>query len=214
MNKKRIIVLAGLGVVSFALTMGLGWMWRLMAGEQAPPPPPEVGAHEAQLAALDNGALGELRPKEELLDDLIAQMKKQRAEYDRKLLALEERERRIKMSEANLTKQAEELEKLRLETIPRLRKLVEAKERLEADRVDFGQEEWENIKKIAQIYEKMDPAEAAKTIENMCTNGQQEDAGKILYMMGSKAGRVLENISDQNISRQLTLILVRLRKQG
>ncbi len=214
MNKKRIIVLAGLGVVSFALTMGVGWMWRLMAGEQAPPPPAEVGAHEAQLAALDNGALGELRPKEELLDDLIAQMKKQRAEYDRKLLTLEERERRIKMSEANLTKQAEELEKLRLETIPRLRKLVEAKERLEADRVDFGQEEWENITKIAQIYEKMDPAEAAKTIENMCTNGQQEDAGKILYMMGSKAGRVLENISDQNISRQLTLILARLRKQG
>jgi len=106
-------------------------------------------------------------PGEKQLDSLIREMRYKVAEYRRKEKKLEEREKRIQITQDLLKKQAKDLENLRVEVASLLPRLIEERTNLAKGRVLITQEEQANVKKLAPVFEKMEPAEGSKIMERM-----------------------------------------------
>jgi flagellar motility protein MotE (MotC chaperone) len=209
-GKKSIIVLAVAAVVSFSGALGVTYVLKKRSAGAAHAGTPTTGP--AVPVAPDRLAL---TPKESELEDLIKEVRQKGMECQRRELLLEEREKRVVMSEELLKKESQDLENLRIQLVAPLATLKDERARLDKSRVKVTQEEADNLKHSALIYEKMDPASGARIIENMCDGSQAEDAAKILHFMSERAAaKLLAEISDKGLASELCERMKRIRQES
>jgi flagellar motility protein MotE (MotC chaperone) len=217
-KKMRIILVAGLLVLSFALSCGVSLLLAPSPAPRlaAPTTAPAARPGEDLLAAVPMVAKPEgLQPRQRQLEELIRDVRARRAECIEMRQRLEQEAKRMEVARALLKKEGEDLEKLRFRLVGPLTELREAKADLEKSRILIAKEERANLKRTAAIYEKMDPASGSEILEEMCANQQETDAAKILrYMSERSAAKVLAGIKDKALAAKLSDMLKRMREQG
>jgi len=199
-GKLRIIILAAIAVTSFAVSYFISpWLGGNSAaptqpsGGQVQNPAPETGA-DPVAAAAGRAPVAALKNRE--LKTLITELRLKLDDCRTKEEELAEREKRTSIAAADLKKQAQELEKLRLELIPALQRYQETKKSLETNQIKVVAAEEKNIKLLAGRYDSMDPEGAAKILTNLWAGEKQDLAVKILYYMQARsAAKVLAAIS-------------------
>ena len=219
MNKKRLIILIALAIISFAASYLIsGWLGKedpipsqQPSDDQATPDqmvigvPPAPGSVEAAT----------IRMKERELDRLSKELRLQISTFRDKQKEQEEREDQIKETGKLLAEQVKELEVLRMELVAPLNGLKDAKEALENTRVRVNQQEKLNLKRTATIYEKMDPVKGSGILIAMCNNNQEDDVVKILfYMSVKKAAMLIAEIPDPKIASDLFQKLKKIQEDG
>ena len=119
-------------------------------------------------------------------------------------LELDEREKRIAIAQATLTKEAVNLENLRIQLVMPLTRLQEAIAELERTRIVISKAEQAEIKKTAGIYEKMDATSGSQILAQMYTNNNEEHVVKILHQMSDRAAaKILAEMTDKNMAAKL-----------
>ncbi len=218
-GKKRIIILAVLGALSFAASyLVSGWL----SGRKAEPAPQAPGG-QAQQGPLEIGEVPtptSVQPvtismKERELDRLAKELRLKISVYNAKQRELEKQQQRIQLAEGLLAKHAKELETLRMQLVAPLTRLREAKAALEEDRRVIATIDKANLKHIALIFEK-DPEIGGEILAGMCKNKQEEDdAAKILFYMSERAAaKLLAEIPDKDLAAGLCQKLKKVQEEG
>ncbi len=97
---------------------------------------------------------------------------------------------------------------MQLKLVAPLTALRDAQADLKRTAVAVSAQEKVNLKKLATVYEKMDPVKCAKTITEMCVGSQEDDAAKIIHFMSEKgAAKLLAEITDKGVAAGLTMKL-------
>jgi len=219
-GKRRIIILAALAVVSFGLSFVVSsWMG-------GPSAPKSVLTAQQDLSQYQQGAelataegtpprRASIALAEKELADLIKEVRLRIDSCKKKEKDLEKREKRIRQAGEMLKQQAQELEALRMQLVAPLGNIREAIAELENSRIRISEEEQANIKRIAAICEKMDPASGSEMLMGMCQNKQEDDAAKILrYMSERSAGKLLSEMSNKDLAARLCEKLKVLQEEG
>jgi flagellar motility protein MotE (MotC chaperone) len=214
MSAKKIMIFAGLAVVSFTATFVLTHLL-----SPPPPPPKETLAHgqEATTQPQTHAPVEPVAvtPKEKELDELVVELRAKLAACARKEQQLDEWEKRIRIVQQDLAKQAEDLENLRVQLVAPLNSLREAKEELLATRQMVTKQEKENLKFLAARYDKMDSASSSKILTEMCANNQADDAVKLLFYMSDRpAAKLLSEMPDKALAARLSEMIKRLKEEG
>jgi len=123
--------------------------------------------------------------------------------------------REIQKEIQNLIKLREEIKSLIKKNEEVLKKIKEEKEKLEKEKQDFEnyvkKVKDQRYKKLAKMFEKMEPELAGEKISNM---EDPKKAAYIIYnMKESKAGEVLNYVSPDMVN-QITKILTELKKKN
>jgi flagellar motility protein MotE (MotC chaperone) len=197
-NKKRIIMMAVAGVVSFSAAFGVSiFLGKGSAGTGDVNTPPEAGSvasasgqgffplPQQPAASEDKKALIEKQ-----LSGMVYDVREKMRQYETKLEELQQQEDRMKVAEDTLKKDVEQLDNLRVELSTKVASLKDEREKLLASRVKVAQTEKANLVSVAATYDKMDAASASKIMINMSKMMEQGQAGsgleeavKILYYM-------------------------------
>lgn len=205
-GKKRIIILAILGIGSFAGSFGLSvTLNKGKASTEAAQAqrPSETSILPAELIA---GTVGQLNPRAQQAESLVQELRFKIDEYHRRERELLKRERRLEMTQEILEQQIREIERLQIQLTSAIGPLRDAKASLESTRINVSQQEEEKFLHLAAIYDKMDVAQASQTIMEMCQAGQETDAVKLLlYMSERQAAKALAEIPDKAVAAQLSL---------
>lgn len=208
MNKKRIIMTASAGLVSFAGAFVFGWLTKpsvVIHPDESKQLAHSVGDAEQGLAQLQlkagvTGTADTLsQPMEKAmtvqqLKNLVRDVREKIREYDNKLLALKVREQRLQVTQDELKKDIEKLSNLQIELASIIANLKSERDKLLKSRIEIAQTERDNLLLIAATYDKMDVSGASKILTNMCAGvdldkmqdsegGSFDDAVKILYYM-------------------------------
>ena len=214
-GKKLILFLSGIALLAFGGSFAVSFF--LMGPE---PVPEKVQADPndklvdsspvmANLARLDD-----LTPKEKDLQMLAAEVREAKDQVRRRREAVEADEERLAMARKEIEDQAKGLEQLRLEVAEAVRKVKKERQLLEQTRLEISQQEQRNIQRTALVYEKTSSTAAADIITNMCTDGQEEYAAKILYTMQPRsAAKVLGKVRDPSLAARLTQLLKRIKSK-
>jgi flagellar motility protein MotE (MotC chaperone) len=189
MSKKRIIMIAAAGLVSFAGAFVFAWLTK-----PAPVSPADEGNQPAVTAsnALDKPWLpppeaGTIPPidstikkdmTEKRLKNLVFEIREKIQEYNNKLQTLELQGQRLQITRDELKKDIENLNNLQIELASTVVGLKEERDKLLKTRVDIDKAEKENLVSIAATYDKMDATSAGKILTNMCKK-QSADAGEV-----------------------------------
>ncbi len=215
-KKMGLIILIGVGVASFVASFGLSYVFGKKPDTPAGKQP--VGAavkDRSVVGKLSDDTFRKLNPSQEQMRELIAKLRSEKAEYQNRFRKLEEREKRLRIARDMLAKEAKDIEELRDKLVAPLLRLKELSAELEKSRVLIGTEERKNIKKTAAIYEKMDPTEGARIMENMCMNNQDDDVVRILYYMSERsAAQLLATMKTEGLAARLCDKLKRVREKG
>ncbi len=216
-KKMRIVLMAGLLVLSFALSCGVSLLLTPtpVAPLAGPTTGPATRPGEDVLAAVPMVTRAEgLQPRQRQLEELIRDVRARRAECIALRHSLEQEAKRMEVARALLKKEADDLEKLRFQLVGPLTELREARAELEKSRILIATEERTNLKRTAAIYEKMDPASGSEILGEMCANQQETDAAKILrYMSERSAAKLLATMQDKALAAKLSDMLKRMREQ-
>jgi len=213
---KKLIILISLAVVGFAASfvasMFLGGAPRPAGAQQRAQTARQTGSLMAQLAA---GGLGEMRPRDKELEELVKELRQKIDLCRQKEIELQEEEKRIGMARRQLRDQAQELEALRIQLVAPLARLKEAQVQMRRTRVLVTRQEQANLKKIAAKYEKMDSTAAAEIMTEMCANKQMDDPVKILFLMSDRsAGKVLAAMTDRKLAARMLAQMKRIEQEG
>lgn len=215
-SKKRIIILAGALVISFALSAGAFLMLVPAPKPAAAEGEPEAGQSPYDRLAYGPAPLGTepLKPTERQLEELTRDLRRRLAECREREDKLAKEEKRMQMALETIQKEAQDLEKLQFQLVGPLAKLRTAKAELEKTIITIRRTEQANTKRTATVYEKMDPARAAVILAEMCKSKQEDYAAKLLhYMTEKKAAGVLGEIKDEALAAQLTAMLKRIKEE-
>ncbi|MHC4571532.1 MAG: hypothetical protein ACYS0C_05600, partial [Planctomycetota bacterium] len=174
MSKKRIIMIAAVGLVSFAGTFVVAWLTK---------PAPQSKIDESNQATLSTketklmlpppegdviSGVGDSEMKkamtEKKLKSLIYEVREKMREYDIKLQGLEVQEQRLQISHSMIKKDLEELNNLRIELASVVTNLKNERDKLLKSRVEIAKSEKANLLSIAAAYDKMDSASAGKIL--------------------------------------------------
>ncbi len=203
---KKIVMLAVLGVLGFGGAFASTWFMKHKNRPKAPPAaeaPVEKVSIDDQLAE-NPPTSSRLSLKEKQLDETVSLLQEQQEACRQRQSELDQREKRLLMTQDLLRKQALELETTRLQLAAQLAAIKDDQARLDSARTVISQQEKVNIKKTAQIYEKMDPASSSKIVEGMCSNNQSDDAVKILHFMSDRAAaKLLGEMQDKAVVAKL-----------
>lgn len=230
MSRKRIIMIAAAGLISFAGAFAFGWLTKsapvshgggmVVASDSVKKPflpQPEAG----KMGSTDS----EIRKAmtEKRLKNLVFEIRGKIREYDDKLQDLEMQGQRLQITRDALKKDIENLNNLQIELASTVAGLKEQRDKLLKTRVDITKEEKANLVSIAATYDKMDAASAGKILTSMCTkqiksadveevNRGFYDAIKILHYMQerTKAKVLAELVSSEP---QLASLLCQRLKQ-
>jgi len=221
-NKKFLMILGALAVVSFGGALAVSVLFRGRGGTTKGPAKRAVTAPRTVL-----DELGSARPRarssarQEQLSELVKDLELRINEYKRKAERLEQRERRVALAEGNLKRRAGELETLRTELIGPLTRLKDAMAQLDSARVNVAKEERTQLMRIAASYERMDATKGSGILASMYLNGQKNDVAKILYYMSERGSAKLlaeidqeDPLTKQLISAELTAMMKAIREQG
>jgi flagellar motility protein MotE (MotC chaperone) len=224
-NKKRIIMMAVAGVVSFSAAFGVStFLGKGSAGTDDVNTPPEAGsvASGGGLFPLPQQPAASEDKKvliEKQLSGMVYDVREKMRQYETKLEELQQQEGRMKVAEETLKKDVEQLDNLRVELSTKVASLKDEREKLLASRVKVAQTEKANLVSVAATYDKMDAASASKIMINMSKMTEQGQAGsgleeavKILYYMTerTKAKVLAEMVTTE--PKLAALVSSRLKK--
>lgn len=222
MNKKVIIIAAGVGLASFVGAFATGWFTRPSAASAASEPnragvagpantpvqtPTPVLSPTLSLPTDQPTAARSM--SEEQLKELILQVRERIQEYDRKLLEVEKEKERLQIAQQTLKKDIETLNNLRVDLAASVADVKNERDQLLKARVEVAAAEKANLTAIAAAYDKMDPVGAGQILTNMATGSSRnggsgsptvnlDDAVKILfYMQDRTKAKVLAEIANQ-----------------
>ena len=205
MNKKLILIAAGVGVVSFAVFFLAGWFSgpKAASGASGPTPvaadrtntsaqtPPPILASATPVVAEDG--TGTRAMTEQRLKELILEIHEKIQEYDRKLQDVEKEKERMQTAQQIVKKDIDTLNNLRVDLAASAAGLKSERDALLKARTEVEQVEKANLVAIAAAYDKMDAARAGEILKSMSqgqtSNGtavhsaNADDAVKILYYM-------------------------------
>lgn len=211
LNMKKIVILGVMAAASFAGAFFLSGKPKPV--EQASTKPAS-GEGEAQAGPVDAG-VPMLGAKEKELEELIKAVRERAEDVEKRQEKVLQRERRLAILQGQIKEQAAELEGLRMQLVTPLSRLKEAKDQLDRTRVVIATEEKANLKRVATIYETMDPAKSGQSVTEMCSTNQEDDAARILYMMSERAaGKVLAELGDKGLAAKLVMKIKKIREQG
>lgn len=207
-NMKKIVILGVMAGASFALAFFLSGKSKPVEHAASRP------AGEMLPGALEPG-LPNLAAREKELDELIKAVRERTDDIEKRQEKVLQRERRLAILQGQIKEQAAELEGLRMQLVTPLSRLKEAKDQLDRTRVVIATEEKDNLKRVAKIYETMDPAKSGQSVVEMCGSNQEDDAARILYMMSERsAGKVLAELGDKGLAAKLVMKIKKIREQG
>lgn len=212
---KKILLLAGLGAVSFGGAMAVS----LLTGSKGTQEIPEGAPAQLQDAPLFADStirkLEKLNAPESELQKLTRLVNRQRREIRRQRQRLHQRKQRIDLARQELAAEAERLKQMRTELAAAIPALKQAKAELQAQRIRIAREEKENLRRNALIFERMDTTEAAETLTRMFSDGRQKDVVLTLrYMSEKSAAKVLDEVPDKGIRAQLFEEMKRIQEEG
>ncbi len=236
MKKKRMIIMAAGGLVSFAGMFVFAWFTT-----KAPIIDHRADANQPAFATAESeevlqlpqaaGAAGTIGVDDKMakkimterqLKSLVYEVREKIQQYNNKLKELEVREQRLQTSHNTLKKDIESLNNMRVELASIIANLKSERDKLLKTRVEIEQAEKANLMSIAAAYDKMDAASAGKILSSMCTNqikdgttvkgGGLDDAVKILhYMTERTTAKVLAELV--NTEPKLAAFLCQRLKQ-
>ena len=202
MSKKRIIITAAAGLISFAGTFTFSWLSKGAAadlGDESNQVTSVSQVVEPQLPAPPGGVSGAVSDgtvkkgmTERQLKTLVYGVREKVQDYNSKLQRLESREQRLEMAHNTIKKDIERLNELRVELASIVASVKEQQDKLEKSRVKITEAERVNLVSIATTYDKMDAASAGKILTNMSRMkyGNEgdglDDAVKILHYMADR----------------------------
>ncbi len=220
MNKKVIIIAAGVGLASFVGAFATGWFTRPSAASAASEPN-QTTATQAdpsnQLPAPvlsptpalpTDQATAARSMSEEQLKELILQVRERIQEYDRKLQEVEKEKERLQIAQQTLKKDIEALNNLRVDLAASVADVKNEREQLLKARVEVAAAEKTNLMAIAAAYDKMDTVGASQILTNMAMGSSRngavtstnnlDDAVKILFYMQERTkAKVLAEMAAQ-----------------
>ncbi len=215
MSKKRILMTAAAGVVSFAGAFCFGWLTadkpESQQGGRVSAEVPEFNDIERdfynQLSRGGANEAGASRIKaamsERKLEKLIYEVREKIGEYKKKLKELEIKEERLKITQDRLNDDIDKLTDLRSDLASMVAKLKAEREKFESTKVEIDKMERTNLRSIAATYDKMDPSQAGEILTNMSAmqkadgTSNLEDPVKILYYMRDRSrAKVLSSLVD------------------
>jgi len=200
-NKKRIIMIAAAGLVSFAATFFFVWFTQKKAPPSQSPQLTIAGLEaELKLSQSEAGTMGTVGTDditmkkgmiEKQLKSLVHEVREKMWIYSNKLQDLELKERRLQIAQDVLKEDIEELNNLRVELTSIVASLKSERDKLLKSRVEIAQAEKDSLMSIAATYDKMDSASAGKILTNMKQmksdglggSSGLDDAVKILHYM-------------------------------
>jgi flagellar motility protein MotE (MotC chaperone) len=227
MNKK-ILIMAGVGLISFGGTFGVT---RMLKGP-APAAATETSETETpteEKSATVEDKVPELKitenPGEEMargmtekqMQGLIFDIREKMKEFKSKERSLTEQEERIRVAREGLQEDITRLNQLQAQLTLVYEKIRKQETSLQSRQLDISQTERANMQKLAQTYDKMDAAQAGKVLIAMSTNQQLQDAVKILYYMSERtSAKVIGEIASTkpDVASVLSLELKRVRDTG
>lgn len=203
MSKKRIIMMAAAGLVSFVGAFAFAWLTKttgLRDGVEVEQPTLAGEGTELQLPQPESGAISEVEYSkmkkamtEKQLKNLVYDVREQLREYESKLQDLGVREQRLQIAHSTIKKDLEELNNLRIELASMVAGLKSERDKLLKSRVKIAKSEKANLMTIAAAYDKMDSASASKILTNISQikssrgdSSSFDDALKILHYMGER----------------------------
>lgn len=207
MKKIQIIILIGVGLLSFAGAFGITSFVKKSPSD----------ALGDVIEGGGGGAQREIRPVvkiptevfyedeskglrkamlEEDLRNLIIIVRETMEEHKYKEQELSEQEQRIAMSRKTLLEEVERLSKLHDQMRLTVGDLRAQEESLKNRLVEITTVEKTNLVRIAAMYDKMDVTQSSTIMINMASNKQMDDAVKIIYLMSERtAAKLLGEIS-------------------
>ncbi|MBT3199245.1 MAG: hypothetical protein HN350_04955 [Phycisphaerales bacterium] len=201
-GKLKIIILAVIAIVSF----GAAYVVTPLLVDK--PAPTASGEDEQKdpadtppsvpgvLISPESVQTATIAMKREELGTLITELRLKLDDCRAREKGLAEREKRVKIAGDILTKQAQDLEKLRLGLIPVLQRYQEIKKDIESTQIQITAAEDKNIKLLAGRYDAMGSEGAAKILIDLWSGKQEDLAIKILYYMQARSSaKVLAAIS-------------------
>lgn len=227
MNKKKIIITAAAGVVSFLGFFAVSWLTRPVpveapaAEEQASTTPaPKTGEPQGEVLTATAGAGGETTAAktltEQQLKELVYEVREKIKDYDQKLKSLEKEKERLQIAQQGLKKDIETLNSLRMDISTAAAGVKTERDMLLKSRVEVEQTEKTNLTAIAAAYDKMDATRASEILRSMAVgqsqtgaaakNASAEDAIKILHFMQDRTkAKVLAEMAGTEPSLAATL---------
>lgn len=215
-GKKKLIILISVAIISF------GGSFLVSAWLAGPSQPAQASAANQQpeqesllVRNLAESGLGDMKPREKLLDEMIKSVRYKDALLREREKHLKQQEKRIKMAQQTLEKQARELEDLRTRLVVPVAALERVQADIKRDQIAMKQQEVRNLQKIAANFEKTDPTVVAKILTNMCADARYQDAVKILYLMSERAtGKILGKIEDDKLASILVQQMTLVKQEG
>jgi len=200
-SKKRIIITAAAGLVSFAGAFVFAWLTKTAPAsryDELSQPMLARQETELKLPAPQAGTMGTIgvgdnemkkAMTEKQLKRLVYEVREKVREYNDKLEGLKVREQRLEIAHNMIKKDIEELNSLRIELVSAVAGLKSERDRLLKSRVEIARAEKDNLVAIAATYDKMDANSASKILTSMSQtrDGSTSDAVKILYYMADRA---------------------------
>lgn len=219
MSKKlRIVIMGTLALAAFGASLMFSWSRGSSEPAESGEGEPAGQTREPSgdlLAQYAEKASMQLQPSEAELHQLVQDLREKRRELDRRRRELDQRQRQIELAENLLSKQAEELENLRLELNAPLATLKEATRQLQATREIITRSEQANLQGIAAKYERMDENAGSEILVSMCRNGQESDVVKILYYLSDRmSAKMLGAIEDRELAARLLERMKRVEEEG
>ena len=211
MDKKKIIMIALAGLLSFALSFVAAFFF---LGDKAVE---TVHTQDAKSAAAEGGlavhsdnagSQSELvipqvgtanGADEKQTKELVYDLRQKMDEYNEKLKSIDVENKRLEVARGQLEQDIEKLETLRADLAGSINSLKSERDRLLKTRVEISDLEKKNLVTIAASYDKMDGVSAGKILANMtqAQNGSPTDAVKILYYMGDRnKAKVLASLAE------------------
>lgn len=205
MSKKRIIMMAVAGLVSFAGTFSFVWFGQKTASQKTADSKQQAIESTKQLQ--EAGSVdympnakemtfvdaGDSKMKKTMtqkrLKSLVYDIREKMREYDNKLQELKSREKRLQIAADTIKKDIDELNNLRVELASIVAGLKSERDKLLKSRLKITKSEKVNLVSIAAAYDKMDAASAGKILTNMSQmkgdsgDSSFDDAVKILHYM-------------------------------
>ena len=196
--KKKLIIVTGAGLVSFAGMFVVAWLTgKTPAGTKAAEPADSNQRSEQKLpephtlamgpGTADDGQIKRAITEKQLMS-LVCEIRDKIQEYETKLQGLKVREERLQVTHDELKKDIDELNNLRIELASTIAGLKEERDKLEKTRIEIAKTEQGNLISMAATYDRMDPASAGTILTNMskAKTGSPNDAVKILHYMGDR----------------------------
>lgn len=215
MNRRRVIIAAAAGLISFAGAFATGWLTKPTAAMGSGTPAQTGDANQAQqpeqvppgifasaIAPAGDAAVTRTLTEQQL-KELIYEVREKIREYNRKLQDLEKQQERVQMAQQTLKKDIDTLNNLRVELAAGIADLKNERDTLVKTRVEIERVEKTNLVAIAAAYDKMDSVGASEILVNMATGPSRggtpaaniDDAVKILhYMQDRTKAKVLAEI--------------------